>query len=386
MTVKENHKRPKGLFYCQPALGYGHFIRSLHICQGLIKEYDIDFLMGALDIGHTIDSPNFHLHFLPPLHIKDLEEAINKFEDPIGKLTLQEVLEKRKIFLEGFLKQSYDFFITELFPFSKLPLTDEILQIIKSVKSINPKCLIVCSLREMLLPIPPARQQAIADIFKENYDYVFVHSDPRIYRLENIVKTALQFPDKIIYTGYVTNPEPLIKPEKRQKRILVSMGGGRYGKEMYLAIAKTASAFPDYEFIFIKGPLISEELLKQLEDIKKEKNLTNITFKGFVKDFLQVMQDSALSINLGGATILDAVKTETPSIVYPYAHDEHIVRAQLFGLLDLVKMLDINELNPEQLTRIIHEVLSKPYPNYKIDLSGVESTSSEIHRLTRQLK
>lgn len=381
MSETQPTPRLKGLFYCQPGIGYGHYFRSLSICQELIKEFDIDFLMGAEGIGQTIDSPHFHLHFLKPLCVKDINEKPNRFSDPEGKLAFEEVMEVRKNDLKAFLTQSYAFFITEMFPFSKLPLSDEIEWIINSIKKINPNCLILCSLREMLLPIPMDRQLNSTKLVNQYYNFILVHSDPRIYRLENIVNLARQFANKIIYTGYVVNPLPLRAHEKRAKRILVSIGGGRYGQELIHVVAQCADALPDYEFMFILGPKTSADIRTMLENFKKEKQQSSFVISEFIPDFLQVMQDSALSISLGGATILDAIKTHTPAIVYPYAHDEHVIRALLFGQLGLVRLLKKNELNPENLKRIIPEVLSEPYPEYKIDLSGAESTLREVLRL-----
>lgn len=370
---------PKGLFYSQPALGVGQLTRSLYLCKSLVKFFEIDFILGAPGINQTISSPRFHLHEMPPLWLKEWDN-IPQLVDPFGKNSVEEIFFQRARFLEPFLKIRYDFVIIELYPFSKWRFKEEIETIIQHARKINPSCLILCSMRDIAGKKTPHEQQQIVNKAKQYFDYIFVHSDPSIIPFDETFEMTSAIADKIVYTGYVANPESP-PTTKRGNRIVVSIGGGTYGLELPRAVSLAAAFLKNYDFLFIMGPKTPPSLREDLNLIQKTLDLTNIHLSEFTGNFYSILSESCLSISLGGSTLVDLVKTRTPSLVYPMAHVEHVLRANKFAAKGALKTLSIHDLHPERLCQIILNQIKTPLPEVNINTEGSVNTALELKKI-----
>lgn len=369
---------PKGLFFSQPTLGVGQLTRSLYICKSLVNFFDIDFVLGAPDINQIILSPHFHLYEMPPLWLKEWDN-VPKLVDPFGKKTVEEVFEQRSIYLEPFLETRYDFIIIELYPFSKWKFKNEIERIIQRAKQINPACLIICSMRDIAGKKLPYEEQQIVDKAKQSFDSIFIHSDPSVIAFDETFAMASALADKIVYTGYVADPESP-PPTQRGKQIVVSIGGGTYGLELPRAVSLVAAPLKEYDFLFIMGPKTPPNLRQDLELIKRSLNLTNIQISEFSNHFYSLLNESCLSISLGGSTLVDLVKTHTPSLVYPLAHVEHVLRANKFASHGVLKILSVQDLHPERLCQVILEQINTPFPMVNINTEGSLNTALELKK------
>ena len=353
----------RGLFYCQYDVGIGHLMRSLNICRSLIKEFEIDFLLGGYDLNLSLDSPRFHLLQLPPLGKSD--QGNEKHEKMAQRLKSIEALHI-----------PYEFLITGFFPFSKLGLSREIESLICKLKTLNSHCLVACSLRDSMSPLPPAYELKAVNIVKQYYDLIFVHSDPHIFRLEEVFHLTHELTDKLIYTGFIVNPDADISPKPRQNRIVVSMGSGSFGEELFHAVFKVIPAFHDYQFLFSMGPkaplLLSKELAQQIQD----DGLKNCEIVNFIDNFPECLSKSALSISLGGYSILDAVSTRTPALIYPVELSDQFARAIKFARLGFLNI--IMDLAPETLIPLMRRTLSMTPPSIQIDMAGTEKTTQQL--------
>ena len=358
----------KGLFYCQHLVGVGHLTRSLKVCQSLLELCPIDFLRGGPDIGLSIDSPNFRTIELPPL----------SKNDPWAPIQGEESMPLRKEILKKELNEPYDFFITELFPFSKWLLKDEVEGIIQRVKELNPRCVIGCSLRDSFLQNDPEQEALILDFINRCYDVVFVHSDPSIFKLEESFSLAKQVKKKVIYTGFITSAR---LRDTQLKRILVSMGAGSFGGEMVWSAAHTAIFFPQYEYLLVMGPKSPAKLMTELEELFKQSKFNNVRVVPFMRNFEETLAESCLSISLGGYTLIEAVNARTASIVYPSTFPDQFVRSKKFAAAGLARLISEEDLNPFKLKEIIQEVLNNPRPEHEINMSGAKNTKLELSKL-----
>jgi predicted glycosyltransferase len=354
----------RGLFYCQYGVGIGHLMRSLNLCRSLIKEFEIDFLLGGYDLNLSLDSPRFHLLPLPPLSESDLE-GNEKHTKMAQRLKLIEALHT-----------PYDFLITGMFPFSKLDYKREVESLICKLKTLNSHCLVACSQRDSISQLPLASELETLNIIKQYYDLIFVHSDPRIFRLEESFNLTYELTDKLIYTGFIVNPDADISPKPRQNRIVVSLGSGSFGNELFHAVSKVIPAFFDYQFLFSMGPkaplLLSKELTRQIQD----DGLKNCEIVNFIDNFPECLSKSALSISLGGYSIIDAVSTKTPAIIYPVNFFDQFARAIKFARLGFLSI--ITDLAPETLIPLMRRTLSMTPPSIQIDMAGTEKTTQQL--------
>lgn len=373
----------KGLFYCQSFVAVAPLIRSLLLCKSLVKDFDIDFLYGGQQADIAYDLPRFRFIQLPHIPTNRYDDFI--LELPSDERELKEIFSNRWKAIEDYLQGPYDFFITELFPFAKLNFATEIIHIIQEVKKENPHCLILSSVRDVLDLFSFRFPKIIKKLIDHYYDYVLVHSDPTIIKLNDTFPAAEKIKNKIIYTGFVpnltTNTSTVVE---RRKEILIMIGGGSFGGVLLKAVARTAPYFPDYQFIFVLGPHSPQKFKLELEVLQKISGCSNIIISPFLKNIEQALRSCALSISLGGYTLIDVISTRTPSIVFPMAYTDQLWRTTRFAFLGLVRKITYAELYPEKLAPIIKETLCAPYPTYPININGAENTRSELKRILSQ--
>lgn len=372
----------KGLIFSQPALGIGQMMRSLYICKSLVEHFSIDFLLGAPAVNYYMGSPNFHLHQLPPLWIQSWQDP-PQLVDPTGQRSVEAVFQERANVLEPLLKTPCAFVLIELYPFSKWIFGKEIDALIEKVKHVNPDCQIFCSLRDLTDKKALENEKRIVDKIKQLFDGILVHADPSIVRLEESFSLVKEIEDKIVYTGYVSDPETPIGQFARQKRVVVSVGSGSYGYELPRAVSLAAIFVQEYEFLFILGPKSPPEVRRDIEYAVEQLELRNIKIVDFLPNFYSVLRQSALSISLGGSTIIDGIATKTPALVYVDAHVEHVARADRFARKGAIGVLHLEDLNPDRLCAMIRTAAIKSFPAVKIDVSGAQKTAQYIVEATR---
>lgn len=351
----------KGLFYCQPFIGLGHLKRSLYLCKELVQSFAIDFVYGGPEEGLFFEHANFHLQRLPSLTYEDLQQA-----DPI--------LKKREKALEPFKRRFYDFAITEMYPFSKRNMQNEIDPLLESLVEVNPRCLFFSSLKGVMLPIQ--EMDWIEEKIARYYHFILNHSDPSVVAAEEFMRISPEMGKKLIYTGFVSDPEPLDFTAEREKKIVISIGAGSYGAELPLALLKIPPLFPDYQFHFSFGPKASNALI----ETAKKTPFKNVSTGGFINDFTNFLSKSALSISLGGSTLIDALKARTPSLVYPESYTEHVFRTMKLAQRGAVQLIRREDLYPTRLASLIQSVLNKPYLPPPILLNGAEFTHAFIKK------
>ena len=349
----------KGLFYCQPFVGLGHLKRSLYICKELVKSFEIDFLYGGPEEGLFFEHPNFHLHRLPALLLEDLQQP-------------ETILMERKKSLEPFKSRFYDFAITEMYPFTKMNMQGEIDPLLEALSKVNPKCLIFSSLKGIMLPIKEV--DWINEKIARFYQYILNHADPSVVAAEEFMKLTPGMSAKLIYTGFVSDPEPLDFTLPREKRIVVTIGAGSYGGELPLTLLQVPPLFPDYQFHFSFGP----KVLPELVELARKSPYKNVTVAGFINDFTHYLSRSALSISLGGSTLIDAMKARIPSLVYPDTYEEHLFRTKKLMQRGGIQLIRREDLYPTRLASLVQTVLQKPYLPPPLLLNGAEFTHAFI--------
>jgi len=380
--MNETQTRPRGLFYCQPLLGIGHLIRSLYICKALIRQFDIDFIYGGAQKDLTIHSPHFHLLQLPSLWIRDLKALMQNpplIEDPTGKHSFQEIMQTRSEILKAYKQKHYDFIITEMYPFSKRVFTKEIESLLDGAREVNPKCLIICSFRGISLPLPPGSEIKIVKSIYKDYHYILSHADPSVINFKHFFSLTDAIKDKILYTGFVSDPDDHPIHKTRKKQIIVTFGAGFYGGKLPAATAQVAALMPDYQFIFSLGPKVDLQVKEKIESSKTP----NIVITDFISNFSEVLSESALSISLGGSTLVDTTKTMTPALVFTETSLEHQFRAERFAEKGAVKIFTNDDLSPEKFKALIEEALQKPFQPAHIDVNGAEKTTEIISQLLK---
>jgi predicted glycosyltransferase len=351
-------------------LSLAPYMRTFAVCRLLCSEHTVDYVFAGRGIESRLNYPNFREIFLPPfaLHLPE-----RRLHSPESGLSSGEFFFKRASILKEALQPPYDCFVTELFPFSGLEFKDEVLMIIDYLQQFGRGCRIVCSLRDIMDPKIPAERLTTVELLLGLYDTILVHGDPTIMPLEKSCSYAGLVAHKIRYTGFIPNKadkNPILGT--REKRFLISNGTGVFGDEFILTVAQALSKFPEYEAVFLLGPLSSQGLHLNMKALCARSDYAHLRVSEMVADYCGELEKSVLSIGLAGYSLIDVVCTKTPALVYPAGFPDQFLRAKVFAEKQYVKIIEPKDLFPRRIASMITERLSIPYPENEIDMEGAE--------------
>lgn len=386
----------RGIIYSINILGMGHLINMMHLCRGFLEFGKIDFIHGGRPIFVQIKSPNFHsikLLYDPvvSINIFDLADYYKKHKDQFISM-----FAKRRETLFEHIKGHYDFVIIEQVPFSKQLYNNEVTWIIQKVKAENPHALIIGSQRgivkslsrklsrerfnEFQRIILQTEIQAVKFI-NRFYDKVLIHSDPNIIKLDETFESVLSIQQKLIYTGFITDPTFVKKKIKIKKRVIIFLNSLCDVIHFFHFILQTAPRFPDYDFLFIKT---TSESFDRFEKKVNELAYPNVRITPVLNNFVEELSISSLAITGSGTTILSLYQSGVPAIVYPTGElSDQWVYAEKFAEKGLVTIITSKDITPDRLFYIIKNTLKEPRPKsqYPINIDGVKNSVRIINKL-----
>ncbi len=381
------------MFYCQHVLGMGHFIRSMEIVRGL-TDFDVYFLNGG-EIVPGFDPPS-SIEIINLLPIKsDAEFSGLHAADAAQSLDEIKAARTRRI-LKEYDRIKPDAVVIELFPFGRKKFGFELLPLLERCKA-DSGVKVVCSLRDILVGKRDQKkfEERACRIANEYFDLLLVHSDPRFQRLEETFSLASELKCKVCYTGFVaqtpsksvsgTNDEWTTSGD--EKKILVSIGGGRVGSELIeCAIAasdKLVEKLP-HRMLAFAGPYMPEDEFQRLQT--KLADASKFELRRYTTNFPGYLSGADLSISMAGYnTCMNIITAGARAVVYPFTgggNDEQTLRAVKLGELGVVEVIHGHELNPWNLAEKIFNAISKPKPSsVQLDLNGVCRTAEALKAL-----
>ncbi len=353
-------------------MGVGHLTASLRIIEELLSHSDVDLVQGGLDTGHRTDHPGLRILRLPTLLIAT---GNGELAAPGGQ-PAEAIWPARAAAIQSFLSGPYHAIITEFYPFGRRRFKTEIRQLIAAVRASSGPVPLFCCVREVLVPGTAEADARIAQDISEHFATVFVRGDPDIIRLEATFSYADRIAGKLCYTGYVSAPVRELRAG-RERRVLISQGGGDVGRELLLAAIAVAPRFPDFEFLLAAGAQTAPEYLTALQ----ARAGSNVRVVPFLQDFQHQLAASALSISMGGDnTLLDVISTRTPALAYPFqGNPEQHVRIGALAAKGYLHYLAPPDLEADRLAAKMHLALRAPYPELVPRTDGARTTSERIH-------
>ena len=368
------------LFYCQPVLGIGHYIRSREIVRAL-RDFDVCFVNGGETISGLEMPSEVEVINLPALK-SDAEFQQLQTDNP--SLTLDEIKGiRQQQLLTIYERIQPDILIIELFPFGRRKFDFELIPLLENAKRNQTK--IVCSLRDILVS---KRQQSQFDdeacaLMNQYFDLLLIHSDPQFQRLEETFPRVNEIKSEVRYTGFVVQKSSArikTKDDDSRVNILVSIGGGRVGHEL-IDVAVDASSLlkVPYQMHIVTGPHCPEEKFFDIQ--QRITGKPEITLERFTPDFPALLRQADFSISMAGYnTCMDILSAGVRAIMYPFAGNnnlEQTIRAVKLEKLGRVKVIQSDLLEPRHLAKTIQNSLRTPVPAISLDLNGAEK-SAEI--------
>lgn len=369
---------PKVLFHCQYVYGLGHLIRALQLAKGLVNDFEVYFLSGGEAVeGISIDN---EINFIQ-LDALYKEEDSNKLSSVDDSLNTEDCLVKREKVINNLIKNIRpDVVLTEHFPFGFL-FEKEVLNLISNARNANNQVKIVSSVRDIIESKKGSESdQKTVTFLNKYYDLLLVHGDENIIPLETSFSLSNEVNIRQISTGYVVE-NSLKKYLNRKKTIVVSVAGGRVGRELKDAVI---NAFKNIQNKVNHKLLIFDGAFST--DFEQKSSNDQIQYFKFNRSmFLNELSQSDVSISLGGYnTTVESLYVGNKVLIYNREflgqNFEQEIRISSLSDLGFIKSLEVEDLEQNRLAGIILETINSQ-SNSSIDDVSFEGVNRSVHEI-----
>ncbi len=382
----------KVMFYCQHILGMGHLIRSIEIVRGLIPNFQICFINGGQVIEEFEFPQGIEVINIPAVKTDTEFQELKPVDD---NLTMAEVeIIRKEILLNVCERFKPDILIIELFPFGRRRFSFELIPLLEKAKAIGTK--IVSSVRDIVVTKQNQQrhEEKVCRLINQYFDMLLIHGDPNFVKIDLSFSRVADLNCDVHYTGYVVQKSPKLQTFHqtylpRQPLILVSVGGGRFGHDLLECVAETApllkNKIPHHIQVFT-GPFCPKTVFEKLQNITS--GLDNITVKRYTHNLIHYMQQADLSIGMSGYnTTMNILSTGVKAMMMAFQGNndkEQETRVKKLDSLGRVKMIHLEDLQPEKFAQQIIDYLHYQPTQLNLNLNGVSNTENYLSQLVKQ--
>lgn len=391
--MTDNPARKRIMIYVQHLLGIGHLQRALRLTQYF---QDVGMAVTIVSGGMpqvTEDRRGATLIQLSPVRAADAAFSVllNDSGDPIDDAWREQ---RKCALLQIFSDCAPDALLIEMFPFGRRQFAFELLPLLDAARACKPAPLILCSVRDILIPSEkPGRTEKAVAHAHNYFDHILVHGDANFMTLEESYPAALQLREKIIYTGYVTvgthHADAALDADAGlagTDEVTISAGGGAVG-EALLTTAMQARGLSTQAGRKVWRLLVGGNAPKGQLRALQNKAPEGVVVQAARPDFPQMLFNSACSVSQGGYnTVMDILRAKavshTPAVIVPFAGNrerEQTLRAQALAQAGLAVILPEINLNPAALAAAIDQaIIEKNQPSYLPNMLGGPATAAFI--------
>ena len=359
--------------YVQHLLGIGHLKRVATIAQALCAAgAEVVLASGGVPApGIVVDVQ------LPPARAADI--TFKTLLDERGRpIDADWKRQRAGTLLDAWRASAADVLLIELFPFGRRQLRFELLPLLEDARRLQPRPLIVCSVRDLLQP-RPEREAEAAELALRYFDRILVHGDPRVAPFERTFSAAASLAGRLHYTGYVV--APAAKPATGGAEVLVSAGGGAVGKRLLetALAAREQTMLHGARWRLLAGSNASEHDFAALRQQAKP----GVIVERSRDDFPALLGNAALSISQAGYnTVAELLQARVRAVLVPFAaggEAEQTLRAGLLAERGAAIMVAESELTVEKLAQAVNRAVRLPRPAADlVDLDGARRSAELI--------
>lgn len=340
-------------------LGAGHLTRAAALARAFAGKGHETILLSGGAPARLADLGGAEFVQLPPVRTigTDFKTLLDENLQPVDETYLEG---RRTILLETLHSARPDILITELFPFGRRVLAGEFMAPIEAARALNPRPLVLCSIRDIL--VAPAKAERIAQAHERilrGYDAVLVHGDPSLVPLEASWPVDEGIRPLLRYTGYVDESENPV-PEGRRHGIVVSGGSSAASLPLYRAALDAARLITERPWRILIGRGVSEEDFQTLRDSAP----AHAVVERARPDFRALLASTEISVSQAGYnTVVDLLRCGVRSILIPFeaGHEtEQRLRAERLQSMGLAAIVSENALSGSHLAEAIRQALSRP--------------------------
>lgn len=309
-------------------------------------------------------------------------------QDERYSLEEAQALRKHKI-LEIFNEYRPQAILIELFPFGRKKFAGELLPLLKAAKRSQNRPLVICSLRDIMVN---ARKDQIRHdnrarwLVDRYFDGILIHSDPNFASLEESFRPSRSMVAPTYYTGFVLPRGEAINKPQRQKRVLVSAGGGMVGAPLFKVAVAAQRLLCDklaLPMTIIAGPFLPEADWKELQ--QQADACPELILIRHVPNMAELLASHSVSVSqCGYNTVMDLLKSGIAALVVPFAHGQEVEqsnRADRLSKLGLLRQVAANELDVDRFVTEIEQLLMFTPNAAALDLDGAAKSAHIIHDL-----
>lgn len=362
-------------------LGIGHLVRARQLARALAEAgHEVTLASGGMPDGKA--AAGYRFVQLPPVRTQGTDFRNLLDEDGVPA-TPERLAARREQLVALAAGLSPDIVVTEHFPFGRRQLAGEFLALIAAAREVNPRTLVLASIRDVLVaPQRPERLAETGERVATLFDAVLVHGDPRVLPLEASWPVTPEIAGKLVYTGYLAEPPALPGiPADSSGTILVSGGGSAAALPLFEIALAAARLLPQRPFHLLIGRGVSEADFATLRQSAPD----NAVVERARPDFPGLLAGCALSISQAGYnTVLDLLQAGRPALLVPFDagnETEQALRAAALERAGLARVVKLAE-GPQALASAIEAALAQGSPPAaRVDLSGAGGTVAAIAKL-----
>lgn len=360
------------LLYVQHLLGIGHVRRAAVLARALHRAgLKVVFVTGGLPVS-GLDLAGIEVVQLPPARAQD--ESFGVIVDADGRpIDATWKARRRDLLMAVYRRSRPRVVMVELYPFGRRKMRFELEPLIEAARADSPPALIACSLRDIVnRPERPEKTAWMVDRFTRQFDLLYVHGDPRFFRLEDSFPESEAVARRLHYTGYVTEAGQVAAaaraadtaaegPLPGDGEVLVSAGGGAVGANLLRTAlaARPLSSLAAAPWRLLIGPNMPEAAFRAIAGAATP----GVTVERARPDFTAMLTRARLSISQGGYnTLMEVLAAGLPSVVVPFAggtETEQTQRSEALARRGLITVVPEAEMSPARLAQGIAEALER---------------------------
>jgi predicted glycosyltransferase len=376
------------LFYVQHLLGIGHVRRAFRLAEAVAREgIGVTVVSGGEPPAGTICPESVRIVQLAP--IKSQDATFRNLVGPNGRAIDDKLREARRDALLAALDSTRpDVVVIEAFPFGRRAFRFEIEPLIEAARSRCPRPRVLCSVRDIVVvPDETSRLRETIDRVRAHFDFVLVHGDPTFIPLEASFSAASQIADRLIYTGYIGDPDQADGGAETTgaEEVLVSVGGGAVGGALLSTAldARRRGCLADLSWRLLAGPNLPEQTFERLAEALPH----NVVLERYRREFPQMLRRCRLSVSQAGYnTILDILASGAQAVVVPFASEretEQRMRAERLAAGGALELLPETQLTAEALTHAIERAIKRDRRMISVDIGGARRSAHLIANMIR---
>ena len=376
------------LFYVQHLLGIGHVQRAFRLADAVAREgIKVTLVSGGEPPPGPVCVQSSRIVQLAPIRARDasFKELVGPDGQPIDE-KLREA--RRGALLAAFEAARPDAVVIEAYPFGRRAFRFELEPLIEAARLRRPRPPVLCSVRDIVvMPVDPNRMREIIDRVRTDFDFVLIHGDPGFIPLEASFSAASEIADRLIYTGYIGETDPIGGGDETAgvDEVLVSVGGGAVGATLLLTAleARRRGWLAGLTWRLLAGPNLPQQAFGALAGALPE----GVVLERYRLEFPQMLRRCRVSVSQAGYnTVLDILAARAPAVVVPFASEretEQQLRAERLATRGVLELVPETDLTPVRLACAIERAVARGPGAISVDTGGAHRSARLIANLIR---